>query len=225
MLIEGATNSDRAAVIGEIAHIVPSSPTEIDNPRYDPDYPRELVDTYDNLLLLCPTHHTVVDKKPNTYNSNDLREWKQNIEDWVETELRLAMPGIGFAELELLTEGILELPDSGYSLEMPLDPTEKMKRNKLTAKVSFELKLGLSKAKEVADFVARYAALNPDFPLKLKAGFAREYRRLKGMGVIGDALFEGLLIFSSCGRSAFKYRAAGLAVIAYLFEACEVFER
>ncbi|MER7573217.1 hypothetical protein [Streptomyces sp. NPDC126514] len=47
------------AVIGEEAHIRSSRP---DGPRYDPAYPAEKLDTYENLLLLCPTHHAIVDK-------------------------------------------------------------------------------------------------------------------------------------------------------------------
>ncbi|MFF2424928.1 hypothetical protein [Streptomyces mirabilis] len=47
------------AVIGEEAHIRSSQPH---GPRHDPTYPTEKLDTYENLLLLCPTHHAMVDK-------------------------------------------------------------------------------------------------------------------------------------------------------------------
>ncbi|WP_157681803.1 hypothetical protein [Microbacterium pygmaeum] len=46
-------------MIGEEAHI--RSARQI-GPRYDPQYPREKLDTYGNLVLLCPTHHAIVDK-------------------------------------------------------------------------------------------------------------------------------------------------------------------
>lgn len=49
---------DAGAVLGEEAHIRSGRTT---GPRNDPDYPHN-VDSYANLILLCPTHHTLVDK-------------------------------------------------------------------------------------------------------------------------------------------------------------------
>ena len=38
-----------------------------DAARHAPNYPAELVDSYDNLLLLCRVHHKMVDDQPDTY--------------------------------------------------------------------------------------------------------------------------------------------------------------
>ncbi|MFF1563788.1 HNH endonuclease signature motif containing protein [Streptomyces sp. NPDC058293] len=46
-------------VMGEEAHIRSARP---DGPRYDAEYDVSKLDTYENLLLLCPTHHTLIDK-------------------------------------------------------------------------------------------------------------------------------------------------------------------
>lgn len=54
---DGETDS---SVIGEEAHIRSKSP---DGPRYDPHYNPALLDSYENFLLLCPTHHTMIDKE------------------------------------------------------------------------------------------------------------------------------------------------------------------
>ena len=224
-LTQEGTHKDPAVVIGEMAHIVAGSQDENRSPRYDPAYPRELLDTYENLILLCPTHHTLVDKQHNTYTVDDLKTWKSELEDWVAIQLSKEIPNVGFAELEILTNGILGSPGAESVFEKPLDPREKMARNQLTEKVGFELRIGLSKAHEVRSFVSGVARLDPRFPERLKAGFTVEYRRLVEMGVIGDALFEGLVDFASSGKHEFRYRAAGLAVLAYLFEVCEVFER
>jgi hypothetical protein len=67
--------------------------------------------------------------------------------------------------------------------------------------------------------------LRPDFPEKLKSGFLAEYQRLCTAGMTGDALFESLHKFSCGNSSDFRKAAAGLAVLSYLFEKCEVFER
>ncbi|MDX2707335.1 hypothetical protein PV350_31445 [Streptomyces sp. PA03-6a] len=47
------------AVVGEEAHIRSS---QLAGPRHDINYPIDRLDSYDNLLLLCPTHHSIVDK-------------------------------------------------------------------------------------------------------------------------------------------------------------------
>lgn len=47
-------------VIGEEAHIRSS---RVDGPRHDASYSPQLLDSYQNLVLLCPTHHTVIDKE------------------------------------------------------------------------------------------------------------------------------------------------------------------
>ncbi|GHE84688.1 hypothetical protein GCM10018772_04650 [Streptomyces fumanus] len=45
--------------MGEEAHIRSARP---DGPRYDAEYDDSKLDSYENLLLLCPTHHTLIDK-------------------------------------------------------------------------------------------------------------------------------------------------------------------
>lgn len=71
-------------VIGHIAHIVADS---LDGPRGDPGFPRERLDSYENLVLLCPTHHAVVDAKNSDYSVPQLIEMKRNHEDWVRRQL------------------------------------------------------------------------------------------------------------------------------------------
>ena len=56
-------------------------------------------------------------------------------------------------------------------------------------------------------------------------GFSEEYKQLSSDGIEGDALFTKLRLFSAQGHTDFKYQSAGLAVLTYLFERCDVFER
>ena len=67
--------------------------------------------------------------------------------------------------------------------------------------------------------------MQDDFPEKLKAGFLSEYDRLKAIGYSGDSLFFCLFDFAGGKHSEHIKRAAGLAVLAYLFQICEVFEK
>jgi hypothetical protein len=56
--------------IGELAHIVSKKQG---NPRYDPTLADE--SATDNLLLLCPTHHRMIDADPEKYTVETLRRW------------------------------------------------------------------------------------------------------------------------------------------------------
>src|SRR4051812_34233999 len=74
-------------VLGEEAHIRSG---KVDGPRYDADYPPELVDLYNNLILLCGTHHTLVDKECGRgYSVQDLIMMKQRHEHGAVREERL----------------------------------------------------------------------------------------------------------------------------------------
>jgi hypothetical protein len=55
-----ATGQDFTVVVGEEAHIYGFAP---DGPRYSSSYPQERLETYENRILLCPTHHTLVDAR------------------------------------------------------------------------------------------------------------------------------------------------------------------
>ncbi len=62
-------------VIGEMAHIIAKKP---DGPR---GKPLGGEDTYENLILLCPTHHTEIDKAPEgTFPEEELYRWKKDHE-------------------------------------------------------------------------------------------------------------------------------------------------
>ncbi|SDP17247.1 hypothetical protein SAMN04487788_2354 [Microbacterium testaceum StLB037] len=71
-------------VIGEEAHIRSSKPS---GPRHDPKYTRSL-DAYDNLILLCPTHHTAIDKdNGSAWSVEDLLQLKADHERRVDALL------------------------------------------------------------------------------------------------------------------------------------------
>jgi tetratricopeptide (TPR) repeat protein len=60
-------------VVAEICHIKARSP---DGPRYDPKQDEKDRDAVDNLLLLCPIHHKIIDDDPATYTVERLGQIK-----------------------------------------------------------------------------------------------------------------------------------------------------
>jgi hypothetical protein len=89
-LTEGGRNYN----IGEMAHVIAQSSS---GPRAAGVAGN---DTYDNLLLLCPTCHREIDKAPgDLFTEATLHEWKRTHEDRIRV-LGLEVPFASFAELK-----------------------------------------------------------------------------------------------------------------------------
>ncbi|MFS0519755.1 hypothetical protein ACEYW6_34365 [Nostoc sp. UIC 10607] len=136
-----------------------------------------------------------------------------------------AMTTLTFRELDMVTQGILCMPISAEVNYTVLPPVPKMLKNELTGVAQSRLMTGVIQARMVGNFVENMVNIIPDFPERLKAGFVKEYQRLQATGLKGNALLDALHEFSCNSSSDYDLQAAGLAVLYYLFEKCEVFER
>lgn len=70
--------------MGEQAHIVGRGKNEA---RGKSNLTRKERDSYFNLILLCPTHHTLIDKNPQDYTVEKLHLLKDQHEYWIEHTL------------------------------------------------------------------------------------------------------------------------------------------
>lgn len=217
-----ATPSDPGAITGEIAHIAGENPTAA---RYDGSMSDEERREYANLIYLCGDHHTEIDRQEKTFPVWRLREFKARHERHVFERLRAEQPNVGFAELEVLTKAIAG-PRAASDGNLDLLPLrEKMAKNDMSEASHGLLTMATSTTRQTSNFVELSAALDPDFPDRIRAGFQAEYRRLFVDGFRGDELFEALCDFASRGSSDIRRRVAGIGIVGYLFERCEVFER
>ena len=66
--------------IEELAHIIGRKKL---SPRGDDDLPLNQRDEYDNIIMLCPDCHTIVDKNPDIFTVEIVREWKMKHEDCI----------------------------------------------------------------------------------------------------------------------------------------------
>lgn len=82
-----STPADDESVVGEECHIVAR---ESDGPRSDSNFPKEKLDQYNNLILLCRVDHKMVDDQKNTYSVELLRRIKKEHEQWVRETLGLS---------------------------------------------------------------------------------------------------------------------------------------
>ena len=217
-----ATDVDSHAVIGKIAHIYAHSDA---GPRANSALDSKSRDSYPNWILLCANHHDVIDKQQDTYPAETLFSWKSEHEKWIREKLTEELPNIGFTELEMVTKAILSgsvAPTENLHL---ISPKEKIKKNSLSANIEQLILMGMIKSKEVESFLKDVSKTIPDFPEQISNGFVTEYKRLREEGIAADALFEGMWVFSSGGSQDFLKRSAGLSVLVYLFQKCEVFEK
>jgi hypothetical protein len=81
--MELSPNGDKYT-LGEMAHIVAKSN---DGPRGNENLALDQRDNYSNLILLCPTHHSEIDKNPNIWSRAELSVRKSEHEQWVSSQL------------------------------------------------------------------------------------------------------------------------------------------
>jgi len=101
-------------------------------------------------------------------------------------------------------------------------PADKLEQNRLSEHVATLLKAGMSREQ----LVRRYFKLKPQLQDQIAEAFRLEYARLRATPVTPDAIFDALHRFAighllpSAARES-----AVLAVLAFFFSECDVFER
>lgn len=214
------TPGDRESFIGEMAHIKGEKEGAA---RFDPNMTDKERNSYDNLILVCGNHHKTIDDQKNTYTVEKLVEIKKQHEEWVRKELSGKVMDVTFAELNVVTKYLVSgqyTPSDSYTI---IPPREKIEKNGLSQRTTHMITMGLSQVKQVEEYINK--CLDIEFGERLKQGFVNEYERLKNEeNLDGDDLFDCLLDFAAGYSNDFKIKAAGLTVLVYLFEKCEVFK-
>jgi hypothetical protein len=220
-LVINKISSDKESIIGEMAHISGEKPSAA---RYDKNMTEKERNCYENLILVCSNHHKVIDDQLQTFTVEKLYEIKKNHEQWVDNVTRQEMPNVTFAELNVVTKYLASGQYTTDDSLVLIPPKDKIKKNGLSQEITNLITQGMVQVKQVGDYILKVPDI--DFGERLKDGFVSEYQRLKNVEKItGDDLFNGLFEFATRGCKDFKQRAAGLAVLVYLFEKCEVFEK
>lgn len=192
--------------------------------RFDFTLPEEERNRYKNLILVCPTCHKIIDDQQHIYTVQYLLELKDAHEKWISSSLKEQIANVTFAELAEVMKYIGSVQISIPSSLEVITPKDKILKNHLSAQVEGMLVMGLTQVVQVKEFLNSHHDIR--FAERLVDGFVKEYKRLKYVEQLeADGLFWTLLDFSSDHRKEFIYQAAGLAVLSYLFEKCEVFEK
>ncbi len=221
ILVVNATATDSASLVAVMAHIKGEKSTSA---RYDINMSDADRNAYPNLIFVCPSCHKKIDDQQNTYTVEKLIEMKQKHEDWIIASTSQEVVNVTFAELDVVTKYLMSGQASQSDSLTLIPPKDKIQKNNLSKSVEQLILLGMTQVTQVADFINRCPDI--EFGDRLRQGFVVEYERLKNIeNMAGDDLFNGLLSFAAVGATDFKQRAGGLAVLVYLFEKCEVFEK
>ena len=221
-------------VIGECAHIEGehggnSATHKPPAARYNPSMTDQERNSFPNLIYLCSNCHAEIDKIPEGEQDFPvcvLREMKNNHETTIRKRMVDAFPEVGFHELAEVTKWVSTVsptyPTSDFSL---LNVEAKMRRNDLSEDNLVIMKTGLAVAHEIKSYIDIVSKTDYRFPEKLRDGFLRFYYTFRHEGARGDELFESMCQLAQRGFETQKLKTAGLAVLVYMFEACEVFEK
>lgn len=214
-------DNPNAACVGENAHIYGEKPGSA---RYDASKDKSFVNSEQNLIFLCCNCHKKIDTDVNSYPPEKLFELKSKHENWVYRQLEINSTSFGFAELEVLVKYIIK---SGNSLEHKsdysiLDFNKKIEKNSLQ-EVQQELSIGLLNVYTIEDYLNRHPDTN--LSSELTNIMSDKYCELRSMGLNNVEIFDELKNFACGYSSEFSYIAAGLGILTYFFEKCEVFEK
>jgi len=207
--------------IGEMAHIIGHSPN---GPRGDDSAARDEISNHNNLILLCPTCHSTVDALEEQYTIEYLKEEKSKHELWIHELLAQNMLKVSSPELIIAAKAIAT---GDHYIPMYYDimqSNEKIAKNNFTQKVAALIDMGLRRGGEVKSYFKEQEKLDKDLINRLKNSFKEEYQKQKQHST-GGSLFESMLSFAKFGHKDMTINAASLAILSYLFQICEVFEK
>lgn len=217
LISERKEGSINVSIVSKVAHIRGKKPG---SSRYDDSMSDKERDSYANLILLCADCHTVVDAQPDDYSVKTLQILKHRHGKKFIRVTGNGVPGVTFVELERVTKYIASGRAVGEQTYNLVAPRDKILKNDLSAAVEGMIKMGMTRVAEVR----KYVSIQPDieFGMKLRSSFVSEYMKMREEGFEGDTLFLMLMGFAA-GQNGNE--SAGLAVLVYLFESCEVFEK
>lgn len=215
-----ADNSS-AACIGENAHIYGEKKGAA---RYDASKDEEFVNSEENLIFLCCSCHKKIDTDVDSYPVEKLLSLKKAHEKSVIEHLAVSAPNYSFAELEVLVNYLIGTQSNTVSMQSYslLNISDKISKNALQDVQGF-LNIGLINIETIQDYLNR----NPDtfFANKLTNAIVEKYNELKQQGVDNISVFYELWSYVSGRKDDYNYKSAGLGIVTYFFEKCEVFEK
>ncbi len=224
LVVNAVAAGDTAKSVGKIAHIRAASPG---GPRYDASMSNAERASAENLILLCGTHHDAIDHQLNHHTVEYLQQAKAEHEERCDRAVQHSLGQIGFKELEVVCTAVGAMDETLRPIDLPLAVDEKIRLNELSDVSAGHIRDGLAQAGRVGEFVEFQGRLSRGFGTRLAARFKSLYNDALAAGLAPDEVFDDIVARAqenSGPADAPQIRAAALAVVAFFFERCEIFE-
>lgn len=135
---------------------------------------------------------------------------------------RRDLDNLNFRDIELVLRSIIPMKPLDDIQIAPV-PVNKIESNQLSSAAANLLKLGWQKEKLVEEFLDRWH--DPALGEALAEAYRTRYGVLKNRGISPDEIFGELFAFTAGdGTQTPEYMVAVLAVVAYFFQRCDIFE-
>jgi hypothetical protein len=175
-----ATSGDRDVVLGEDAHIVSEEPK---GPRFRP-MPKEEVDTYANLLLLCPSDHKIVDEQVVYYTEQRLLTIKLEHEQWVKDRVSPTIPAMKVRDPEADKPVALQRIDTGQALMNLAAHTFATHHNSPEPRSTEEAELIGAFLQSTTDYIDIWDDIGPSGQIEAEFSMSEEITRLREAGLV-----------------------------------------
>ena len=224
---------DEIVLLGEAAHIAGAhggGEQGRSSARFDPAMTEEERNSLSNLLYVCRICHAKIDSHPHgerDYSVDRLLTIKAAHEGAVAAALEEAMATVSFRELERATQWVTQVPPPPPGQDFSRLPIEdKIRKHGFSVSSRNLISSHLAVAPHVRSFIQSLSQDDPGFPDRLISGFLEHYYKLRREDTSsGEDLFNRMCVFARRGFRDLKTQYAAQAVLVYLFETCEVFER
>jgi hypothetical protein len=177
-LREDAKGADRDVVLGEEAHIVSEAPN---GPRFRL-LPRDQVDAYANLLLLCPSDHKKVDEQVTHFSEQRLLTIKREHEQWVKDRLSATMPQIKIRDPEPDKPMVLQRIETGKQLMNVVAHTVAEKHDHPEPRSAEEAELMGGVFQNAIDYSDLWDDIGPSGRMQAEFSISKDIDRLREAG-------------------------------------------
>lgn len=209
----------------QAAHIYGNNPGSA---RYISDMTDDERNHINNLVYICNNCHAVLDADPDAFSADQLLRAKKEHEEAVKERRERQIESFTFDALDRVAKWIRYKDDQPFSFREDwnlMEIGEKIKKNNLSDEVKSQIIQLIAHTTKVGEYITSEEKKDPMLSEELVAGFRKRYYDFFTQGKRGDELFIAMTNFSCDYEGRTNDHFAYFAVLIYLFERCEVFEK
>lgn len=203
--------------IGEFAHIIDLQKATL---RYDPTKSIDELNSINNIIVLCPTCHTKIDKESEKYSIDYLKQQKVQYENNLLISREYSNPEYlkFFDNIFKNLKGKYQFISNRKTL-LPISIKDKITRNSLRS-ISDIISMGLSMQSNYVDYLD---TLSIEEKVELRKIIIEIYlNEIKNNSISNEDKFNNM-VKELVGNNTNNYLYA-ITILAYYFEECDVFE-